>query len=195
METILTTRQIDCSKLTRAEFINVMTQDLKDARQKYHDIFYPEAYKKHQELNEYHRNSTLKNAIKFAEKKWKTEKRRQQYIEEMMKECEENITNSNSSFFYPISFFDFNVEPIRNGIPDDCILRYDNEEKLGRCYDRIKDNKYFKNAKGWQLIDRHNSRPYVKLILSEELEKEYNGEKETLYRAVTEFYRNCSIQD
>lgn len=194
METILTTRRTDCSKLTRDEFIKLMTQDLEDARQKYHDVFYPEEYSRFLAWNECYRDSTLKNAKTVAEKKWKTEKRRQQYIDEKMKECNKYIATREFKF-YTVTFFDFDVEPGKNGISENCIIEYDKEEKLGRCYDMIKDNKYFKNAKGWRLIDRHHSRPYVHLILPDALEKEYVAEADALYRDITEFYRNCSIKD
>ena len=194
METILSTINCNCSELTCSEFVKLMTESVNEACQKYHDIFYPEEFARFNEYNEHYKETTIKNAKMIAEKKWKTEKRRQQYIDEKMKECLDYLSTREFKF-WAISFFDFDVEPGNNGISDNCIIECNNPGKLVRTFEKIKDNKYFRGANGWQLIDVRHSRPYVKLLLPETLENEYKAERKALYEDIANFYRHCSIQD
>lgn len=187
--TILITRNVNCSELTREQFIDCMKNDLINAVSKYKEIFYPVEFARFQENQKKLKDWKLKEATQYAEKKWKTEKRRNEYITDKLNQVENKPFN-----FHNISFFDFLVDPLSNGISDNCILRCNeiDDEKIGKCFDFICDNKYFKLASGWQLIDSHNFRPYVKLILSENTENMYKQEEETLFNAMSNFYKNCT---
>jgi hypothetical protein len=91
--------------------------------------------------------------------------------------------------FRPVSFFDFKLNPFSNGISDNCILRVNTtEEKLGSCFDEIKNNKYWVTATGWQLIEERNSRSQIKLIMPDEMNELYRKEEGRLANAIANFY-------
>ena len=189
-ETVLITRNVNCSSLSKRQFQKIMFEDLNQARSNYHEMFYPVQWERHKQFVEKQKANVLKNATEYAEKKWKTEKKRQQYINNKMIEFN---AKPSSFYFYDITFFDLDVEPWKNGLPGVCCLNCKdiNVEDIGRCFDYIANNKYFKAATGWQLIHREHSRSYIKLILSDEMEKLYHKEAEELTKAVCDFYRGC----
>lgn len=189
--TVLCTRtyKFNCGKLTAYRFIDDMMMDLISAKSRYDAINYPIQEQRHQDRIKSLEQSTYNHAVKYAEKRWKTERRRKQYVEEEMKKLK------TSAFKYrSITFFDFDVEPWSNGISNDCILSYDKLDKdaLLRCFNRIRDNKYFKNAIGWKLVDHQYSRPQIELILPEDLRKEFDNDSKTLGEAISNFYSNSN---
>lgn len=138
----LVTREVECSKLTEQEFVNLILEDLKSASANY-----------------------------------------------------EKLTNGED-----ISFFDLDVEPYRNGISYSCILDTDaDEEKARRCFDEIKDKKYFLLAKGWEFCyetkEEYNykscSRPEIKLLFDPEVEQQYKNDEKNLADDIARFYANC----
>ena len=194
----LTSRNIDCSKITVDEFISMMNSDLLEAQEKYNDLYIPEWEARKIKNFEDRIIWVRKNAIKFAEKKWKTEKRRNIYVESEVDKARKKYTMD--AFYYDLSFFDFKVNPGDMGISDNCILSYKGltSEKLHRCFEKIKDNKYFKKAKGWKLTYEcsENSycvsfRPQIKLIVDSETEAQMKHDEEVLTNAVNEFYKGC----
>ena len=78
---ILVTRMIDCSKITEQEFISAMTEDVNNAVEIYKSIFWPIEEQYHASNVERQKKSIANIAKQYAEKKWKTEKKRQQYID------------------------------------------------------------------------------------------------------------------
>ena len=195
---ILTSRNINCSTITVEEFIRAMFSDLLEAEEKYDELYIPEWEEKKFKDFAWHLKYTRKRAIDFAEKKWKTEKKRNEYIENEVKKARENYKFD--SFFYGLSFFDFDVNPGEMGISGDCIISYDEltPEKLRRCFEKIKNNKYFKKALGWKLTYKayDNSykvcfRPEIKLIVDENTMAQMKEDKKNLEDSVYRFYEGC----
>lgn len=183
--TVLITREnINCSELTKEQFVSMMMEDLKNSVIKSEEIFKPELEAQFYRNQEQHLEYVEKRAREYACKKWKTEKRRDKYVlDELAK------VDKKPYIFYPVSYFDFDLEPFRNGISDTCILRVNTtEEKLERCYDMIKDNKYFVSATGWELIESRSFRSQIKLIMPEEMNEMYWEEKKCLCNAISNFY-------
>ena len=186
---ILSTRNVNCSELTASEFASMMIEDMKKAKEVYDSIWYPIELELHNKHIESIKVCTEKRAHQIAEKKWKTEKKRNEYVEKEMAKLK------TSEFkFWTISFFDFDVKPWDNGISNNCILTYDNmsENAMIRCFNEIKDNKYWKAAKGWILEDHHHCRPQIKLILPENIEAEFKQDEKNLCDAITKFYENTN---
>ena len=184
---ILATRYINCKDLTKDEFVKLMKEDLEIAYQKHYDIFYPIEFARHQNWINNHKKYLLKEATKYAEKKWKTENRRQEYINNVISNFEDKEFSFNN-----ITFFDFDVNPGSNAISDNCIIRYNELKKLNNCFEEVKDNKYFKSAIGWNLVDYHGFRPQIELILPEEMENSYKEEEKLLEKAISNFYSNTT---
>jgi len=93
----------------------------------------------------------------------------------------------------PVSFFDFDLEPGTNGISGNCILscKKIDTNKLEACYEEVKDNKYFKDATGWEFVYVPGFRSKIKLILSKKMKHEYEKEETSLYNAIRNFYDGC----
>lgn len=182
---ILVTREnIVCSELTKEQFVAMMMEDLKKAPIKSEEIFRPELEAEFYRNQEQHLEYAEKRAREFACKKWKTDKRREQYVMEVLSKEKRNVFE-----FRPVSYFDFKLNPFSNGISDNCILRVNTtEEKLGRCFDEIKNNKYWVTATGWQLIEERSFRSQIKLIMPDEMNEMYRKEEEGLANAIANFY-------
>ena len=195
----LTSRNINCSTITVEEFIRAMFSDLLEAQEKYNDLYIPE-------WEQYKVNSFFKSleyahnrAIKFAENKWKTEKKRTAYIESEIKKFRKNYKMGD--FYDSLSFFDFDVNPGSMGISGDCCISYTDltPTKLSRCFEAVKDNRYFKKATGWKLTYtasdnsyRSSFRPHIELIVDEETAAQMKKDADDLTESVREFYKGCT---
>jgi hypothetical protein len=140
-----------------------------------------------------------KRATNFAEKKWKTEKKRTAYIESEVAKARKEYKMSD--FYYDLSFFDFDVNPGEMGISGDCCISYKEltPAKLGRCFEAVKDNKYFKKAMGWKFTYEasNNShqvcfRPHIELIVDAETEAQMKKDADDLTESVRNFYKGCT---
>jgi len=194
----LVSRNIDCSIITAKEFIQAMFSDFLEAQEKYNDLYIPEW--EAAKVKNFFQNLmwARKRATNFAEKKWKTEKKRTAYIESEVAKARKEYKMSD--FYYDLSFFDFDVNPGKMGISGDCCISYKEltPAKLGRCFEAVKDNKYFKKATGWKLIYEadNNSyricfRPHIELIVDAETEAKMKKDAEDLAASVNKFYENC----
>jgi hypothetical protein len=97
---------------------------------------------------------------------------------------------------YPITFFDFECEPWKNGISNCCVIsKTELDEKLPKTFEFLKDNKYFNGAIGWRLgFDGEewcHFRPQIELILPVELEIQFKNEQKKLTDDINRFYTDC----
>jgi hypothetical protein len=196
---ILTSRNINCSTITAEEFISAMFSDFLEAEEKYNDLYIPE-WEARKVKNFFDRLTWARQrATAFAEKKWKTEKKRTAYIEsEVAKTCK---SYKFDDFYYSLSFFDFDVNPGEMGISGDCCISYKEltPTKLERCFETVKNNKYFKKAIGWKFTYEatNNSyricfRPHIKLIVDAKTEAEMRKDAKDLTESIDKFYNNCT---
>ena len=183
--TALITRNVDCSTITKDDFIKFMMEDLHNSKEEYRKLHFQFEKDKFEDLEVRRKESIKKRARIFTEKKWKTEAKRNAYVEQEMAKYVPRTFK-----FYGITYFDFHVEPWSNCLSNTFSIDKVTTENLGKCYDEIKENKYFKNAIGWILEDHHYSRPQIKLILPEEYEKMWKTDMENLGKAIGEFYKN-----
>ena len=194
----LTSRNIDCSNITADEFISAMFSDFLEAEEKYNDLYIPEW--EAAKVNSFfsHMEWARKRATNFAEKKWKTEKKRTAYIESEVAKARKEYKMSD--FYYELSFFDFDVEPWRNDLSGDCCISYKEltPNKLLRCFEKVKDNKYFKKAIGWKFTYKasENSyctcfRPHIELIVDANTKAQMKKDEADLTASVNKFYENC----
>ena len=193
--TLVRRENINCASLTEEEFVKIMGDDLKSAINEYVEIVKPLNEKAKQRHIEY----KIKTATKYAEKKWKTQKKRDEYIENIRK-------NAESEGWYMSDpkriFFDFDVDKGSQGISSVCILKNETDEKqLKQCFEEVKNNRYFKKATGWAFKYESNSkeemstycfRPYVDLLLDETTRAEQKRDEENLTQAIQNFYANSN---
>jgi len=195
----LVTRHIDCSTITVEEFVKAMFSDFLEAQEKYNELYIPEweAYK----LKNFESCIAWvrKHSTEVAKKKWKTEKKRTVYIESEVEKARKEYKID--SFYYDLSFFDFDVNPGKMGISGRCCIGYKDltPRALELCFNEVKDNKYFKKAKGWKFtyecsVNSYqvSFRPQIKLIVDEETEAQMIKEEQDLTESVHKFYEGCT---
>ena len=86
---VLVTRNIDCKNLSKDEFVKMMFMDMVRAQKNYDDAHYHKELERHHKYIEEKIERDKLRAIEYACKKWKTEKKRNEYINKMMVKSEE----------------------------------------------------------------------------------------------------------
>lgn len=203
---VIAKRFIDCSSVTREDFINAVIEDGKTAIKSYNENAIPRiteyAIKRNAEYVAKSREQIISQAISYAERKWKTEKRRNQYVQEVITELD-NKGNNYVPNVQGIGFFDFNGNcGTTIGINSLCILKetdFDNPERIGKCYDILINTIYFRNAIGWEFTYNGNSdtygscfRPQIKLLFDNTTTEDVKKSQETLNNTVSNFYKNTN---
>lgn len=197
--TLVSRDGINCSNISMEEFVRMMFSDILEADEKYNDLYCPDYVAGIIRGFESYVDSYRKAAIRYAEKKWKTEKKRNEYVEKETEAARKRYNRD--AFYYDLSFFDFNVTPGEMGLSGNCCISYRDltPAKLRRCYEAVKDNKYFKKAMGWKLTYeasnnsyRASFRPQIKLIVDEETENQMVNDEKRLTESVNKFYENCN---
>ena len=196
---VLVSRNINCADITAEEFVSAMLSDFLEAEEKYNDLYIPEWEAAKVRSFFEHMEWARKRATKFAEKKWKTEKKRIAYVDSEVAKARKEYKMSD--FYYDLSFFDFDVNPGEMGISGDCCISYKEltPTKLLRCFEKVKDNKYFKKASGWKFTyeasnNSHRTcfRPHIELIVDAETEAKMKKDAEDLTESVRKFYQGCT---
>lgn len=192
MEKVLSSRNANFSSMTAPEFISAIRSDFEEALEKYND-----GYSKEYVLNYIYgynsgRDYVKRSAEKFAEKKWKTEKRRNAYVEEKLRNFKYN-----EPYYCGLTFFDIKDAPSKMGSYS---ISYDmlTDETLERYYRLLMKSDWFKKAIGWKFtIDTdegrfsYYGRPSIKLLFDPETEAAWNDARKKLEDDVMAFYSNC----
>ena len=195
----LVSRNINCNTITVDDFVRAMFSDIIEAEEKYNELYVPEWTANQIKYFESGLNNARNNAIKYAEKKWKTQSKRDEYVEKTIKEFRDNYKMNNH--YYNLGFFDFDINPGEMGISGNCVLSISELtfDKLRRCFENIKDNEYFKKATGWILTYEAQDgsycssfRPQIKLILDDETQKKMDKEAADLTDKVNSFYADVT---
>ena len=192
--TLVKHENLDLSTITKKQFVKYMLEDFNKAVAEYAKIITP--------LNELRRkeliDSEVKAAIHYAENKWKTEKKRNEFIENIRKNAEAKEWYMEKA---DRIFFDCQPDTDKMSINDDCIFNKDtNEKQLERAYDILKKSKYFTRGTGWAFKYEARSktnlyysfRPYVDILLNETDREEQKRDAEMLRKSVNDFYKNTN---
>lgn len=188
---VLNTRNIECGKLSKEEFVKLLSEDLNNASDNYYEIIAEEVAKsKEREINYYREKYT-----KEAEKRYKRKSNQEHYFNELF-EKEMNRINRQYNSESRNNSFEIDIEFGKMG--RDCrtvIKTSDLENNLNACFEYIKENKFWLNANGWSIEYMTNSnslinswRIPIKLILPEALENEANHLNKELADSVNSFY-------
>ena len=197
--TIMETR-VNTSNLSRNEFISLMHENLTRANAEYREIAVPEAIERHKQSNDWNIKWTIKHATEFAERKWKTEKKRTAHVEAEVAKTKAHIEFNDKLFEDQLKrlynlFFDFNPKPDQ-GIPGVCVLHYDaDDDFLGRCYDELTKYDWWGKAKGWVMkytctkTSVHaDFRPWIEYIFDDETRAEWEAQQKGIDDAITAYY-------
>lgn len=191
--TLVRRENLKLSKITKEDFVKFIKEDLKEAIKEYANICKPINDKRKNDYIE----DQVKAATKFAEKKWKTEKKRKEYIENIRKNAE-----SQKLYFEESDriFFDLKPDKGRMGIPQCCIIsKKSKDADLEDAYDEMMHSKYFKRGTGWafkyESLGKNRPyafRPYIDILLDETSREEQRRDEESLANAVQNFYANSN---
>lgn len=138
-----------------------------------------------------------------ADKKYKRQSNRDKYFEKELAAWEAlPMYRKFWSHKETIYFVDYQFDPRAIGIPSTCIVNTDAaQDAYERMYEDVKDNKYFKQANGLSIVITIDTdekylnshfRPHAKLILPEDVQKEYDAAAKSLVEDVTHFYENTT---
>ena len=196
--TLVSRDNVNCSNLSVNDFVQMMFSDILEAEENYNELYCPDYVASILRNFNSYVESYHKAAVRYAEKKWKTEKKRNEYIEKETEAARKRFNKD--AYYYNLSFFDLDVHPESNGLSGDCCLSIDHLtfKSLERCFESIKDNYYFKNATGWELKyechDNNHSvsfRPYIDLIMPEDVKAKYEQAEKDLTESIRKFYEGC----
>lgn len=197
---VLIERNVEIAKISSEEFAEMLYSDLKEAEEFYQNMNNPVLEANYIKKTKEQRERGLVNAIAYANKKWKTEKRRNQHIEEykakMAKPIEIPYWVKDS-----LKFFDYNISPWAMGA--EACFRIDTvtKEEIARAHNRSSWSEWFQNAIGYRLAyDTHlgydtytcPSRPQIELIFNEEWTAKWEAGKKGLSEAVSNFYAHTT---
>ena len=193
----LVERNVEVKNLTKDEFVTKMSEDITNAINTYQVMCDEYNKQSYTEAKNKHRERVYVEAEKFASK-FKRESTRQQKIAKYLNENLDKPFNFNCE--YPISYFDLDCEPGKNGLSGSCCISFNEMmDILPKTFEYLKDNKYFTGAIGWKLgYDEssfhkgfRSSRPQIYLTLPAELEAQFEAEKNALAKEISDFYATC----
>lgn len=192
----LVNREVDCSTITKEQFLNYITEDMYKA-----SFLYDEMAKNESIIREeVYRKQEWDYCCQLACKKYK----RPAKIEEYAKQLYEKVMASHKLYVGEFTYADFKLTP---SISSGCCLTIDRLlVSADACYEYAKKDKYFPKIKGWSIvyITRYNEitdgvhslaysfRPHFKFIMDEEATKMLNEENRKLVEDVTRFYDGCT---
>ena len=189
--TLLRHEDIDCGNLSEEEFVSLMKADLDKAIVEYAGICKEYNDKVIADRVE----KAKKDAIAYAEKKYKKQSYKDKYIQNAIKNAEDSkwfLENPENIFF------DFWPEKGQNGIPGVCILtKKSTESQLKQCYEKLQGSKYFKKATGWAFkyeskdkdaLSICSFRPYIDVIIDDDLRSEQARDEKRLADSIEKFY-------
>ncbi len=195
---VLTSVGMNCSSITEDEFIDTIKKCLAEASKEYKELVVPKYKEFITEQYVGNLEFSLNRAKTYAGNKWKTEKRRNQYIEEVKANIKKDYDNRLSKLEnISIDFFDFdgNCGTI-NGINSNCIIRNNvTDKQLKACFNTLQTTRYFNKAIGLEFkydanpkTYTYSFRPSIELVLPEKVEKVAVKERENLEKCISSFY-------
>ena len=188
--TLIKHEGIDVPNLKKEEFVQMMKGDLLKAQELYDALMAPE-------MEEYHQRriqSRIEQAVQYANSKWKTQKRRDKYIDAERKAAE----NMERPSWNTEMFWDFKPE-VGNSIPGVCILMPSDDDVLfERCYEKWIKSPWWQHGHGWVLkYDCHtksfrsSARPWIELMMDDEATEERKRQQQDIDNDIARFYANC----
>lgn len=173
-EQILVTRNVDCSTIQEQQFVQMMLEDIMNAKQKWYDMRYQNDLNAH---NERHKNTYENNkahALKLAQKYCRTQRGQQIFYEKWMKLRGGSPEPPEFKWYDEITYFDVNLSPNEYGSNPTISCRDDDntEAQIKYVFNRIKNNEWFRNAIGWNLIET-GFRPQIKFIYDQERDQNW----------------------
>ena len=184
------------AELTKAEFIQMMMEDILTAKEAYRawsDKTAEEKYIADSVIYAERRKQAIDRIIENSYEKYKREYYRLRWVEKMSS-CYPEVMerNSYSHFGRDLSSIKWDIKPWHNGSQYIDIKR--NADRLVReaeyIYEEAIKNEYFKQATGWSIVEDFSTE--FKLHLSDELQAKWKEDEHQLAANIARFYEGCT---
>lgn len=178
--------------LSANEFVNMIMHDIADAKEAYLEISTRDAeaaYERDKKNYIERRNKAINKIMEESFVKYKREYYRQQWLKKELAKWPAKLERSHWHNPDHLTYIDWSMKPWEMGTKSVSLVRNTEEEIKEFFRNRFKedfDNKYFSQCMGWEIVV--NQRPYFRLILSPELQAEWNADEKRLSDSVTRFY-------
>lgn len=196
--TLVRREGLDLANLSEDDFIKYIKEDFATACKEYDKAV---SSLNDKEIEAY-RERELKAAEQYAAGKWKTDKKKNEYIDKVRSTVETNIKNGVGYWKNNSSRMFFDLKPDADmGIRRECIIDRDSDDKsLKIAYEEMQKSKFFKKGTGWAFKYWANSkdnltynfRPYIDILMDESNRAEQKRDKRNLSAAVDDFYSNTN---
>lgn len=199
MERVLSSRTVDCKNIGIDEFVKAIRNDFIVAQETYNDHYCEQYVNNSLKSHKMMVNSTRKNAKEYAERKWKTQKKRDAYMENV--EMQISKMEFKDPYFENLTWFDVKLDPSAMSVSAFIEEKYMSDSNLEKLYNVLMESDWFKKALGWKFIINtsdhkgyewsYTGRPHFELILSEEDAEKYRKAEKDLAESVNNFYKGC----
>lgn len=196
--TTLTRRELTANPttLTSNEFVDMIMQDIENAKKTYFDITTRKADARHERNKQEYlkrREEKIAAIIKQSYEKYTREYYRKHWVEKELAKWPEEYKRSYWDKGEELTYVDWSMEPWKNGTYSVSLIRRTEEEIrefFANCFNDDFNNKYFSQCMGWEIVV--NQRPYFRLILSPELQAEWDADEKRLCDSINRFYSNSN---
>ena len=182
--------------LTSEQFVDMIMQDIETAKKKYFEITSRKAderYERNKKDYLIRRYNAIDKIISQSFEKYKREYYRKRWVEKELAKWPEEYKRSYWDKGEELTYVDWSKEPWRNGTYSVSLIRRtedDIREFFANCFNDDFNNKYFSQCMGWEIVV--NQRPYFRLILSPELQAEWDADEKRLCDSINRFYSNSN---
>ena len=177
--------------LTVEQFVEMIMEDIETAKKTYFDI----TSKRAEERYEADKASYMRKRAKAIEtiiansyKKYTREYYRLRWVEKEISKWPEEYERNYWHNPDTLTYVDWSMKPWENGTSS---ISFNRGKDVVRSFFEYQfkenfNNKYFSQCSGWEIVV--TQRPYFKLILSPELEAEWEADEKHLADAISRFY-------
>ena len=196
--TLVRRENLDLVNLSEEDFIKYIKEDFQTALEEYRKVVEPY----NEESKKTYMDRMLADAVKFAETKWKTNKKREEYIEKVKATTTQNIEKGYYLGRKKVDGIFFDLKPDASmGIRSECVINKESSDRdLKIAFEEMQKSKFFKKGTGWAFKYWASSkddlsyslRPYIDILLDESTRAEQKRDERNLSAAVDDFYSNTT---
>ena len=191
--TVLTRRELTSAPTTLSveQFVEMIMEDIETAKKTYFEMTSKRAEERYEADKKRYaeqRAQEIEKIIKRSYAKYQREYYRLRWVEKEIARWPEEYKRNYWHNPDTLTYVDWSMKPWENGTS--CIS-FNRGEDIVRDFFKNRftadfNNKYFSQCLGWEIVI--TQRPYFKLILSPELEAEWEADEKHLADAISRFY-------
>lgn len=191
--TVLTRRELTSASTTLSveQFVEMIMEDIETAKKTYFELTSKRAEERYEADKKQYAGQRARKIEKIIERsyaKYQREYYRLRWVEKEIARWPEEYTRKYWHNPDTLTYVDWSMKPWENGTSS---ISFSRGEDIVRDFFKSRfaedfKNKYFSQCSGWEIVV--TQRPYFKLILSPELEAEWEADEKRLSDAISRFY-------